>query len=282
MPLKAPSVTIGGVDHGVVPERFLSYGPEYSGKTQCWLSVALLAQQVGGDETFWVADSDSGVLRSMSRDFTELTNVSLTNVIDFNDYKKWARGLRDVVRPGDWVVSDTASTAYEKAQGLFFKMKYGVTRQELEFERMFDSTRKAGSPLIEPDEWVAIRDAFLNWWEIDIVAELSLRRSCHVFATAEAKQIFDHFENPRKDGHKKDKSAWLDYGDLGFRPDGHKSLPHKVSTVFFMKRGYDSAKDESAWWLTPTKDRQRVLKPLKLENGFAVDYLLGRAGWVVE
>ena len=274
MALVPPDYIIGDVNYGVEPERILLYGPEGSGKTQAWLTIADLALTAGSGETFYVADSDAGVKRSMMRDFAHLTNVQLTTIAEFRDYKTWSRGLKDTIKPGDWVVSDTASAGYEKAQDLFFEAKYGKSRDEVEFERMLDKAynNKKG-PLIEPEDWVMIRNLFLGWWVNDVVLGLSVKGGAHLFATAEPKQIFDHFENPTGKS-KPDKSDWLSYGELGLRPDGHRSLPHKVHTVGLMKRSARS------YWFTPTKDRQRPTEHMEVKN-FAVDYLIQRAGWTI-
>lgn len=273
--LQPPSINVGGKEHRI-PERILLYGNEGVGKTQTYLDIAALLAQVGDDAQLHVADADAGaVLRSMSGEkYRDLANVNVTDISDFPDYPNWARTVSENCKPGDWAIVDTASSGYHKAQDYYIFTKYGMTRAELEFERILDTSRGNG-PLIEPEDWIMIRSLFLNWWERHIITELSEKRGLNILATAEAKMVHEHFEKKSNDN-----STLMDYGGLKFRPDGHKSLAHKVHTVAFLKRtGADASKAKH--WFIPTKDRQRETKNLEITD-FAVDYLMGRAGWVVE
>lgn len=271
MGMKPPPYVIGGETHEFLPERILGFGPPAAGKTQAWLSIADLYQQVGDPATFWVADADSAVLRSMSGTFSHLTNVDVTGVHEFREYAEWADRIAKSgeVRPGDWVVIDTASSAYTEAQDFYLKKRYGMDRVTYELEKMFDDDHKG--PPIDPADWVMIRNLFLNWWERMIVRALSEVSEVNIFATAEAKQIMEHHEKKRDD-----KSDLIDYGPMGYRPDGHRSLPHKVHTVGMMKR------TATKYFYVPVKDRQRSLSNVELSPSFAVAYLLQVAGWGVD
>lgn len=271
-----PETFIGGVSQGRLPERQLIYGTEGSGKTFAWLTVAKMCHDLGDPAQFWVADSDAAVPRSMSNTFSELTNVHVTDILQFRDYMEWTVARMEDASPGDYLVVDTASAGYELAQEYFFEAKYKMSRTELELERMFDPTWKSGAPLIEPEDWVAIRNMFLNWWTRLVVQKISVAKGVHVIATAEAKQLMEHHEKK-----KKDKSNLIDYSELGYRPAGHQSLPHKVHTVAMMRR------IGTGFYWNPVKDRERpnrgmddMLKHMKIEN-YAIDYLMGRCGWEV-
>jgi len=282
MALKPPDLILAGVNVGYDPERFLIFGPAGGGKTQCWLDIADLVQKLGSGEQFYVADTDQAVKRSMSA-YGHLENVHVTQTTDFRLYKMWARGLREVIKPGDWVVCDTASTGYEQAQRMFFDKKYGMTRDELEFERAFsDAYKDRKGPLIEPDDWIMIRNAFLGLWEHDIVLKLSVEMGAHLFATAEPKQIFEHYENP-KGKPKPDNSAWLDYGQIGLRPDGHKSLDHKVHTIMLIRR---TGVGHVVSYIKDRGERstsQLLVGESKDGGGFGMSYLLAadRGNWSV-
>lgn len=271
-----PAVTIGDNPPERLPERYLGFGPEGSGKTQAWLSIANMCHQVGSPAKFYVADSDAAVKRSMSNTFSHLNNVIVYDINEFRDYLTFAQTIMPEVKEGDWAVVDTASAGYELVQEYFFEARYGMSRQELEWERLFDSNWKEGKPLVEPEDWINIRNGFLNWWVRMMVRQISVKNNVNLFATAEAKQVFEHF-----DGKAKDKSTWLTYKELGFRPAGHQSMPHKVNTVAMHRRM------ANGFWINPTKDRERpgkttdeLLAHMKI-NDFAVDYLMGRCGWEV-
>ncbi len=271
-----PPTIIGGVNKGRLPERSLLFGTAGSGKTTAWLTIADMCKKVGDPATFYVADSDDGVLRSMSGRYAHLDNVVVEDVMDFRGQMKWAVGMQSTAKEGDFVIVDTASSAYEWAQEYYFEKKYKMSRTELELERMFDADRKEGAPLIEAEDWVAIRNMFLNWWQRQVVYKISVANSVHVIATAEAKQLMEHFEKK-----KADKSDLIDYKDLKYRPAGHQSLPHKVHTVAMMRRV------GTGFWFNPVKDRDRpgrsmddLLKQMKVTD-YATDYLLNRCGWTV-
>lgn len=272
MALIPPVITIGN-DAYIEPERILVYGIHGSGKTNMWLQIAAASDP---DVTFHTIDTDNGVVRSMSRDFAHLTNVSVTTVQGFYDYVTWAKELDKIIKPGDWIVPDMASTAYNAAADFYLQRKYGKTRQEIEFEhemeKMLNAEVKAGAPAIAPDDWVMIRNLFLNWWEGMVVKGLSVKHGAHIFATAEAKQVMEHYEakNP-------DQTILRDYKDLKFKPDGHKSLAHRVHTVAMTNRTGNGTETDNFWFI-PVKDRQRDMSNLIVGN-FVDDYLVGRAGW---
>lgn len=267
-----PSHTVAGITYDWIPERVLAYGGYGVGKTQAWLSIADLYFKTDTPGTFHVADADDAVLRSMSGQYDHLTNVKVTPVIYFTDYAKWAIGLKDEVQKGDWIVADTASSAYSAATEHYLSKMYGKTRSDFELERLLDPEHKG--PPIEPGDWVQIRGLFLSWWENLVVRDLSTAKLCHLFATAEPKQVLDHFE-----GKSKDKSVLQDYGALGWRPEGHKSFPHKAHSVLMFART-GNGEDGFKYWVQTVKDRSaRDTKNLRLDNGFAMDYLMGRAGW---
>lgn len=269
-----PSHEVAGIHYEWIPERILTYGGYGAGKTQAWLSIADLYQKTGTPGTFHVADADDAVVRSMSGSFSHLTNVSVTPVSYFVDYAKWAIALRDRVEKGDWIIPDTASSAYSAAVDHYLMQMYGETRADFELARLIDPDHKG--PPIESGDWVQIREQFLSWWEKLVVRDLSTARLCHLFATAEPKQVLDHYESKSKD-----KTTLQDYGELGWRPEGHKSFPHKAHTVLLMSRT-DNGEIGFKYWATTVKDRSdRDTKNLRIENGFAMDYLMGRAGWIL-
>ncbi len=271
-----PEIIVGEVSHGRIPERMLMFGSEGSGKTHNWLTIADMCANIGSDQQFYVADTDFAVPRSMSNRFSHLTNVNVTDVTDFKQYVLWAQSLKETVTPGDFVIADMGGHAYHFAQEHYFESKYGMSRSEVEWERLFDRADDDRGPLVEPEDWINIRNGFNNLWNRMIIRDIVVARGASLFATAETKDILKHF-----DGQAKDKTVWLTYKDLGFKPDAHKTLLHKSQTVAMCRRL------NNGFWLNPVKDRERpgktvdeLLTHLKVED-FAIDFLMGRAGWEI-
>lgn len=264
--LKAPEIQIGQLAPVPSRERILVYGTEGSGKTSAWLSIANLYQAQEMPNRFYVLDTEDSVPRSMSNRYTHLENVHITGANRFNEYIEWAEYLQEVVQEGDWVVADSGSSGYEAATAYYLEKRYSQSRAVYELEHLLAGNK---GPAIDPGDWVNIRNLFLYWWKNLVTVRLSEDFGIHVFATGEAKQLLEHY-----DAKKADTSAWLDYHEVGWRPDGHQKWPYTMHTVAYMKRS------SSAWWCRTMKDRERETGNFKV-NDFAIDYLLSVAGWEI-
>ena len=269
--LEPPFITFNGVERQL-RERIIGYGLPSSGKTNAWLDIARLHQASGSDATFYVCDSEDGVYDSMKRDYTDLANVDVCVVGEFPDWTEWAERVAGVVKHGDWVVADSGSTAYERATEYYLFKRFGKSKATLQLEAALDPTSRG--PAIEPGDWTNIRTMFLYWWNSQIINDCSMKGGAHVFATAEAKPVLEHFE--RK---KNDKTITQEYGEIGHRPDANPKWLHRINTILYFQRAGKAG--GYSYYVRPAKDRQRDESHFKLENGFAVDYLINRAGWTM-
>lgn len=102
-------------------------------------------------------------------------------------------------------------------------------------------------------------------WE-QYVTPLFTRPPCHLIVTAEAKEL-------RSDGKDSRDIKGL-YGEFGYKPDGQRSMGHKLRTVQLCQKGA-----MGQWWVSTVKDWGREeLNRTEVED-WPAEYLKAVAGW---
>jgi hypothetical protein len=103
-------------------------------------------------------------------------------------------------------------------------------------------------------------------WE-SYVTGLFTRPPCHLIVTAEAKEL-------RSDGKEGRDLRGL-YGDVGLKPDGQRSMGHKLRTVQLCQKGA-----MGQWWVTTVKDWGRdEWEREEVGDDWPGRYLKDVAGW---
>lgn len=245
-----------------VRERIMVMGGFGSGKTSCWLNIAKWSKETGSDAKFYVLDTDASVRHMLTipgSQYADLDNIILTEVFDWNEYNDALNAAAAAARPGlDWIVIDFVSTAWDAVQEYYVAEIYKKDMDEFFMDQA--KSRAGGNALDGWKDWSVINRLYKQWSNTMIH-----RHKAHLFLVAGAKAI----------GDKEDRSVRATFGTYGVRPAGQKHLGHLPHTVLL-----NATATPGEIFLTTVKDRERrVLDGTQKLNEFALDYLVGVAGW---
>lgn len=245
-------------------ERILVYGYSGSGKTNAWLSIAQWCQQEGLDAEFWVLDTDGGsVGRLIRRSYRDLHNVHWTEVYGWEDYNSALDHIQENAKEGDWLVIDMIDAAWDSVQEYFSQQVFQEDLADyfLEARKTLSDKDKSLDALEGWKDWVVIKKLYKRWLDKALFAG-----PYHIFAAAKAQTV-------EKNDPATIRAAFWN----GSRPAGEKNLAHLFHSVLYLEHRMDKGKD--TWTLTTMKDRgSRYVDSLKVQN-FAMQYLVGIAGW---
>lgn len=246
-----------------VRERILSMGGFGAGKTSAWLNIAKWSQETGSDAKFYVLDTDDSVRHMMSLpggQYNGLENVVLYEVFDWMEYVDAINAIIPVARPYlDWIIVDFMGASWDAAQEYYVGMRYKAEDMGQYFmDQAVAASSKA--PLDGWKDWSVINKIYKSFQN-----KLVHKHQAHIFFTAGVKAL----------GEGEDRSIRALFGPHGVRPIGQKHLGHVPHTVLLHQ-----TITPGEIYLVTVKDRERRLldgtAPL---NEFALDYLVGVAGW---
>ena len=108
-------------------ERFLVFGPEGSGKSKMWLSIADRLHRENVDARFYVLDTDAAAETSIARGYPHLRDMVEVQYQDdwdginntLADYVKAARPFQD------WIVVDRGGFLWQAIQDWYIEQVYG-------------------------------------------------------------------------------------------------------------------------------------------------------------
>jgi len=245
-------------------ERILAIGSFGSGKSYAWLSIARKAQKTGSKAKFYCIDTDLSIERMLTEEFSELRNVELECVFEWEEYTAALDKFKKISTPQDWIIVDMIDIAWEAVQGYFTEEIFSK-----DIGQFFIEARKSMKP---GDKKVKIFDGWKDWQIINRlyftwVNKLIYQSKSHIFATAKVEKISDEDE---------DKNTRLLFGQYGVKPRGQKYLGHQFHTVLLLNQF--KAND---YRITTIKDRGRkVLEGASLRD-FSIQYLVGVAKWKI-
>lgn len=227
-------------------ERILLFGGWGAGKSYAIESIARHCHVV-------VVDTDAAWARTQA-----LSPDLDVEVVDVTD-ASWPEVLAAVSReldPDAWLAVDMLGPLWDLCQEHYVSTVYGKDKAAY-----FLAAREQGrrGTLDGLKDWSVIN---AMWAQL---ANVLLRKRCHLVATAGARELMGELE---------DAEVRSVYGPLGVRPSGNKRMGHLFSTVVFMQ------KTKGGWSMTTVKDRGRKAFEREPVVDFAVQYLVG-AGWEV-
>ena len=260
-------------------ERIIGMGEGGSGKTAAYLSIARAIPTT----QFFAIDNDVSysyerLLETHFADVTKHGNIEVSTVTDdWDDIIDTMRGIiMPVAKSGErdcWLGLDSITPTWQSAQDYFtnkiFDMELAdyFIRQRLAFETEPKAKNKQGKEIDEVKGF----DGWKDWSVINKIYteiyKLLKKWPGHFYLTAEQAKLSSQDDSEVKE----------DFGGYGVKPKGQKRLPYVSSTVvWFTKNGADS------YYFTTMKDRGRDLVEGEEFDDFAMDYLVGVAGWKVK
>lgn len=273
-------------------ERLLFYGPPGSHKTFNALTVARAMR--GPDVRLHVIDFDNSVTPWLETEFADLGIINewnseteprgwddtyadengmvvLYHCDSWEDYRLAIAQIIDTASLDDLLLIDSGTHLWAKATQWGVSKVMGVDMDEYLVD-WFVKQKEAGKGGKEGQQ-ALVSDGLYTpinaEWERHVTS-LFTRPPCHLIVTAEAKEL-------RSDG-KDSKDIKGLYGEHGYKPDGQRSMGHKLRSVLLMTKG-----GMGQWWVTMVKDWGREGDEGAWEreevDDFPGQYLKGLAGW---
>lgn len=244
-------------------ERLLAFGGGGAGKTTAILSIARHLKQ--GVMHVLDADDSSPYQRALATDYADCADrVNVIRVA--NDWDKWTAAFAKMLKAArsdhDWIVPDSISGSYDSVQNYASEAVHGhdLATHMLQLKQQFPNDPKGYQKALSNSmNWPWVKKEYQQrvWGPL---AEWQ----GHVFMTAEAKSV-------SKDADAEEKMI---YGPIGYKPNGQGRINHVMSTnLFFAHPAH------GRWEFTTVKDRNREEVDRRTYTEFAIDYLVGIAGW---
>lgn len=240
----------------VVNERILLMGSAGTGKTYDWLTIARACPE----SQFYVVDTDLAVDRMLMGEFGALENVHVETALEWPDYLSAMTKYTELVKPGDWIVFDLLSPAWEAVQDYYVGEVYKDDGADYFLAKRVEMAEKnkGGAPTTFAQyDWTYINKLYRK------LANAIFRAQCHVLATAELQSIYGD-----------DEEARAMFGSLGVRPAGQKHTAHLFHTVLVKQKSR-----QGSYRMLTMKDRERKEQQGTDVTDFARDYLMVVGGW---
>lgn len=246
-------------------ERILLFGPAGSGKSTAAASIAQMAQKTKSDARFHVIDTDLAWDRMLVEGYPDLANVEVHVALDWPDYRESLAKIRSVVRPQDWVVVDLVSNAWETVQAYFTEQVFDrdIGDYFLQVRKELKGGKKSLEAFSGWVDWSVINAMYKTW-----ANDLLFKTRANVLCTAKMAKVY---------AEQDDKATRLLFGSHGVKPEGQKALAYQFHTVLLT--GERKVGDETEYFLTTVKDRERAQLDKATVRKFALDYLVKVAGW---
>lgn len=240
-------------------EKILVYGSEGTGKTTSWLNIAKWYEATESDGQFYVIDTDRAVLHMLESSNQYPTDrIHVREAYEWQDYEEALREFHPLLRQHDWLVVDFAGQAWEAVQDWYVSKFYDPDPVNFWVQQR-EMNKKGLEGWVD---WPTINKVYGGW-----VKDLCFpRQRYQLFLTAQAAPISD--TDPAKT-----KAL---YSRFGSRPKSQKNLGYQVHTVL-----YQSAIRPGEVKASTVKDRERTPLEAAPIAEFAVDYLVGVAGWLM-
>lgn len=243
-------------------ERILLYGHAGSGKSTAAVDLVRDGQDV------LVLDTE-GAWGRMSAPAPNLAVVNLPQLARKEEVSPWVAFIGQLKLAavgagfGDWIVVDSCTALWSWCQNHYMDTVYQVDGVDYLLKRReeMEAAKKIGNPLDGNHDWT-----YINRLYNEFVNQILLT-DAHVLLTAEQQIIDDRVKDP---------NVLKDWGWIGYRPAGQKSLPHLPHTILH------TVKRTNGWVMEPVKDRGRqdgAYGELDVSDGFTAAYLEGVAGW---
>lgn len=235
-----------GAQGRAIREKVILIGKAGSGKTKALMDWADLSQSSGATRTFHVLETDfsQAVERYLGTSYGHLDNVQHTLALTFDEQQ---------TAVDKWMTS--AGEEDVLAIDLFAPGIYEAAKQKVDDDKGITSNAERSG------------DYGKYYGEVNRkykqLTNQILRWPGHVFGTAATKEPFE--------GKAADPIMTKMFG---FEVEGHKLTRHLFLTNIVMQQV-----SQTRWNATTLKDLDREYMAGQVVEDWAVDYLVGKAGW---
>ena len=258
-------------------ERMCLFGAEKVGKSTIVANIALWHQKRKRESTFYVVDTDLAWSRMLSDDvFSGLTNVVYEEVYGWRELKDATNRFREKIQPGDFLVIDMLTQAWEWVQQFYLEEVYGMDADDfflMKQKEVKAANRKTRSGedvttinFGEVIEWPVINKIYYPW------ASKIISHPGHLIACAAEKEISKQ---------EADKKELADFRRGGVKIAGQKMSGHLMHDIIRVQRGKTPQEPRlSTIGARPRPGGAIELKGDVVKN-FSMNVLVARGGWTL-
>lgn len=248
-------------------ERILIYGDTGTSKTTAYLNIARWSQRTHSPATFYVGDTDNAVLDMLDEGYSDLENIIVTPLYEFDEYQDWLKSTTHSIKPDDWIVCDLIGEVWSSVQRYFTDQVF-----QKDIGNYFLQARMQQQALKPDQKNLTVFEGMKDWTVInklheDFINQLCLRNTCHIFAASKANAVAERTDT---------KATLETYQRFGFKPQGQKYLGHNFRTILFAQHP-----KKDLWTVQTVKDRERKQLEGEKVTDFTLTYLKGIAGWTL-
>lgn len=244
------------------PERLLLYGGAGSGKTTSALSIA---QHIASDVYVVESDYSASYMRGLALEYHDA--VDRVHVYPVSDWPEFIKAVTRVVEmadvaAGDWIVIDSSTPSYSWVQDWTVEQALGsdIAGALMELRRTAKNAQEYAGQRLKLLPWEIAKKEYNKLWRT------VQRWQGNMVMTAEAKEI-GYWD-------RDDSQTKRIYGPIGAYPAGQDTVRYAMSTTLFLENPR-----HGQWEMTTIKDRNREVQDREPVSNFALDYLVGVAGW---
>lgn len=245
-------------------ERLHVYGGAGVGKSSVTLSIARYMP----DSQFHVIDLDYSFSyeRLLATEFADVYDHGNVHIhecsADWSEFENLYDGIVSDADPTmDWITIDPVTLTWDMVQAWWADTVQGTNIADYlaQLRSASANMKEYSAAVAEGMTWPAINKQYME----KFYKRFHKWRG-HSILVSEAQEISKQDDDELKST----------YGFVGFRPKGQKTIPHVAATNVFMDHP-----DSKRWRITTVKDRGRTPIERKVIEDFAIDYLVGHAGW---
>jgi hypothetical protein len=261
------------------PERLCLFGHAGSGKSQTTLNILRYQTEAHA----WVADMDYSFSyeRLVATEYPDVADRVHIFTID-TQWEMFTQTLDEMIesaddKRGDWITIDPTTTTWPMVQTYYSDQVHGedlsdhLLQIRAEAQQMIEAAKGKNK-----DEQAAAAKYYDKEAASDMTWPLINKLYSRGFY-----QKLQHWRGnfilvceADKLGSRATPAEIEEYGYVGQKPKGQKSLPFVAATNLYLAHP-----EKDKWTITTIKDRGRKLVDKLQVQNFALDYLVEVAGW---
>ena len=209
-----------------------------SGKSYAVLSLARSVQILDPAAKVYIIDTEDGILKLWQNAFPDVGNVSLYRCAGIDEVLDAFEAIRAVVKPGDWLCTESMSRVWSYAQDMGYEAVTGIGKSK------YLANRTTGQPVTpQPDQlWQVVRNLH-NRQFMDVINHELV---CNVLLTTTVSQrpvVFERGESART------RQQIRDILGVNIVPEGEPRNAFYPDTIVLMEKRHDG------YWATIIGDR---------------------------
>jgi len=210
----------------------------------------------------------------IDQDFTQLDQVFTSQLQSTDGY------LLNQASPDDWLVVDPTTATWGMVQNYWLDQAYGddlgamfaqmrIAAAQAVEEGSQRKNSKNSTPYTVDQQFAADKADLMQWPIINKLYEEKFYKKLHSWRGHLL--LCSEADGLRKDASDEEK---IQYGHLGFKPKGQKTMPFVAATNLFLDHP-----SIDKWRFSTGKDRGRARVHNSPLDNFVYDYLIAIGGW---